>query len=208
MATDNDVYQLTHTSLFDGVQVENVYFYQRGTGISAGAEELANEWYEQVWPTINDFRSDDITSQAISVDNLFDPADTFTIFHSIVGEYGNVEVLPPHDAVSFTLTRENATTRNGGKRMAGVPEGVQVDGIMNDSTWLTHMAELGAKFIAPILGTLAAEWFLPVIVGRIEESTGYRLPESASEAVVNAILDFSFNPDVSTQTSRKFGNGA
>lgn len=208
MATDNAVYQLTHTSQFDGVDVENVYFYQRGTGITAGAQALAEEWYEQVWPTINDFRSDDLTSQAISVDNLFDPTDTYTINHSIVGEYGNVEVLPPHDSISFILTRENATTRNGGKRMAGVPELVQVDGIMNDSTWLTHMAELGAKLIIPILGDLAVEWFLPVIVGRIEEATGYRLPTTLAEATVNAIVDFAFNPDVTTQTSRKFGNGA
>jgi hypothetical protein len=59
-----------------------------------------------------------------------------------------------------------------------------------------------------ILGTLDAEWFFPVIVGRILDGDTYRLPETLGEAVVNAIIDVLFNPDISTQTSRKYGNGA
>ena len=208
MATDNVVYQVTHTSTQDGVEVDNVYFYQRGTGLTVGADALAEEWVEQVFPVVNAPRTDDITSQSVTVINLMDVTDTFTEVMSTVGALGNEAVLPPHDAVNFTLVRENASTRNGSKRMACIREADQEDGVLSGATILGYMADIADQFILPILGTLAVEWFFPVIVGRIAEGDGYRLPATLAEATVNAIVDCVFNPDISTQTSRKFGNGA
>lgn len=208
MATDNVVYELVHQSTQLGVEVDNVYYYQRGTGITANAQALVEEWQEQVLPTITTARGTDVVTQQISARNIFDATDVFILPLSEAGGFGGGDLLPPHDAVNFTLVRENATTRNGSKRMASIQEASQVDGILTDSTFLTAMAALADVFVDVILGTLSAEWFFPVIVGRIPDGDGYRLPETLLEATVNAIIDAVFNPDVSTQTSRKIGNGA
>jgi len=208
MATDNVVYELVHQSTQLGVEVDNVYYYQRGTGITAGAQQLVEEWQEQVLPTITTARGTDVVTQQLSARNLYDATDVFILPMSETGGFGGGDLLPPHDAINFTLTRENSTTRNGSKRIASVPEASQVDGILTDSTFLSAMAALADKFVIPILGTLAVEWFFPVIVGRIADGDGYRLPATLAESTVNAIIDAIFNPDVSTQTSRKYGNGA
>lgn len=209
MATDNDVYQLTHTQQFYGVEVENVYFYQRGTGITIGAQELVEEWIEQVLPDIQAFQVPECVTTAVTAQNLFSVPDTYSAALNSAGTGSSLgEGMPPMVSAGFTLVRHSPITRNGSKRIAGIGEAVQENGIFQGGTPLGLLQDVADAILRTILGGLSIESFFPVIVGRILDGGTYRLPASTSEATVNAVDDVTYNVEVTTQNSRKFGVGS
>lgn len=194
---------------FYGVDVENVYTYQRGTGITAGAQQLAEEWVEQVLPAIQAFQVPECVTTQVYVFDLFEISDSYTIPLNSAGTGTSLgEGMPPYVAAGFLLQRHSAVTRNGAKRIAGIGEAVQENGIFQGGTPLGLLQDVADAIGSAILGVLDAEWFLPVIIKRILDGDSYRMPTTAAEATVNAVDDVVYNVEVTTQNSRKFGVGS
>lgn len=206
MATDNDVFQLVHEYTFLGQSCSNVYFYQRGTGLSVDAQALVDEWVEQVLPSILDMQVAGAVTTRVSAQNLFEITDSGEQLLSLAGAVtgGESEYLPSFISAGFTLARENGSTRNGQKRIGGMREADTTNNVWTGGTFIAKLGAAADAIASTLLGTLSAEWFFPVIVKRILEGEGeYRLPATAAEAIINAVVDCVFDLDVTTQNSRK-----
>lgn len=205
MATDNPVYELIHEYTFLGQQCKNVYFYQRGTGISIGAQFLVDYWVDQVMPDILAMQVSGAVTTRVSARNLFDATDTG---ETLLSEAGDVtgstdQYMPSFVSAGFTLARENASTKNGQKRIGGMSEGYSTNNVWTETAFLALADAAAAALAAVIDGGLGIDSFFPVIVKRIADGDNYRLPATLLEATVNAIVDCLFDLDVTTQNSRK-----
>lgn len=205
MATSNAVFQLTHTYTVLGQECNNVYFYQRETGITASAQALAEEWVEQILPAVLALQVSEAVTSRVSVVDLFDVADTGEVLLSAAGTAGGggSDQMPSFVAAAFILDGETAITKNGAKRIAGMKETKSTNNVWTDSSFLSALGDAAVAMGQEILGTLSAEWFFPVIVKRIPDGDNYRLPATLAEAFINAVVDVLFDLDVTTQNSRK-----
>lgn len=202
-----DVYELVDVQDMAGQEVLNVYFYENNNALNGGATaaDLANAFVEQVLPSIIAIQSDNVTHTEIRVRNLFAPADNHVLAVSEEGVNGT-DTMPTFNAIGYRLVQNNGAIRNGAKRIAGVPEEVSTDGVLTGTTYLEALDTLG-EAMASTLSILLADVFMPVVVGRVLDGGQYRLPESAEEAVLGAIVEAVFNVLVTSQTSRKIGVG-
>lgn len=208
MSTDNDVFELVDQYTVLGQEMNNVYFYQRGASLSFSAQDFAEDWVEEVLPTVLACQPSDVVHTRVATRNLFDVSDTGEVLHTVSGTLtGAGELLPPMLGAGFTLARTNSTTRSGKKRVYVGGEGVQDSGNWQGAI-LTPLANLAAEIASIITVTLVQRWF-PVIVKRILVSVGeYRLPTNATEATVNPVIGGLVSSIVTTQNSRKIGVGS
>jgi len=208
MGSVGDVLQLTDEGEQASQQCLNVYFYRLDTPVVGNAAEmLCASWIDQVLPEIVSWQASDFVHKSVSVKNLFNPSEEFTELMSEPGER-DVDVFPTFNAVGFRLIGDNAAVRDGQKRFAGVPEDSAEDGVFTDTTFLAAMVTLGTAIVAGLPIGLDIDALIPVIVQRIADGDGYRLPTNAGEAVLSEVIDSLFNIDVTSQTSRKPGRGA
>lgn len=205
-----DVYEVIDAQVFGGKDVLNVYFYQ---ALDAGvtADLVGDMWINQVLPDVQNVQGADVSHTEVRVRNLFNLADVAVIPTGVLGTSvaAGVDTMPPHDAIAFKLTRGNASTRHGQKRIAGIPATNQTDGVIDNSTYIVELGELADAMLEQLVDTVGAlgNFALPIIVGRIAEVvlgvTEYRLPENLGELVSASIVDVVVDLFISTQNSRK-----
>jgi len=202
-----DVYELVDVQSHQGQEVLNVYFYQNNNILNGGAtaEDLANEFIEEVLPEIVAIQVVDLIHTEIRVRNLYNAADSHTTAISEAGAIGT-DNFPTFNAVGFRLVQDNGAIRNGAKRIGGIPEDAALDGVITGAPYIAALDTLGDK-LADTLAIIAADVFMPVVVGRILDGGSYRLPDNAGEAVLGAIVEGVFNVLLTSQTSRKIGVG-
>jgi hypothetical protein len=203
-----DVFQLVDEQVQAGQQILNVYFYKQAATTSGnGAEQLVTSWIDQFLNNVLAFQSDDVTHLSVSAKNLFNDTEAYTELISSPG-VGASNVLPTFNAVGFRLIGDNAAVRDGQKRFAGLDESAVQDGVITSSGYVTLLDGLAEALTLGLLVGLAPDVFVPVVVKRILDGTTYRLPENSGEAVLSNVLDALWNPEVTSQTSRKIGRGA
>lgn len=203
-----DVWELVDKSTFNGQEALNVFFYQNtdSTTPPAGSSDLVSQYIATVLPKLVQVQGNNVLHTEISARNLFSPSDNHTESISTAGAVTG-DLMPNFNAFGFKMTQDNGAVKNGAKRFAGVSESAATDGVVTDSATIGALDDL-ATAMGQTLTVGVANVFAPVIIKRILETTGYRLPTSFGEAIIGLVIEVAWNTLLTSQTSRKIGVGA
>lgn len=213
----NDIYEVTDVQTLNSQQVLNVYFYEQRAAFvplaGSTAQALADEWVESVLPAILACQTTDLVHVEVRVRNLFDASDAGIAVAGATGVIIDAAgTLPPFNAFGFQLNTDNAGIRPGSKRLAGVAEFAQNDGVP-DAAILVTLNTAADTMAEPITGGLIIEddIMFPVVVQRVRTGVPgayeYRLPETSGEATVGLIIETLVKMLITSQISRKVGVG-
>jgi hypothetical protein len=206
---NNDVYQVTDKSVFQGQECLNVYFFQERNLLGApDASDMADAYIGQLLPLVLAAQLIDVVHTEVSVRNLFDPSDVHVVAMSEPGDLiAGWQALPIFNAVGFRLVGDNGAVRNGSKRYCGLAEEEQTDGTIDLVGFIAALDDLATKLFDTLLFGVI-EQFVPVVVKRLLVGGEYVLPANLGEAVVSSVIDAVWNPAITSQVSRKVGVGA
>ena len=205
-----DIWEVIDVQDFDGQEVLNVYFYRSDNlgDVGGTAEDLANSWVDNVLPEIADMQNAALTHVSVNVRNLYNDADTFELPISVPGEVTVAgDHLPVFTAVPFRLVHANGAIKPGSKRLAGISEDAQADGVVNVGAYITLLNETADALLASLPHLSVIDVWYPVIVKRILDGGNYRLPENVGEAVFGVLTDVLWDALLTSQVSRKIGVG-
>lgn len=218
-----DVYELVDVQRMSNQAIYNVYHYEQTAAVVGqsvtSAQLLTEAFRDMVLPNVAGIQTDDIVHVELRGRNLFNAADNFTLAISQPGTVTGAIVgatndsLPTFNQASFTLPSENGAVRDGHKRIAGMSEGNQTDGVLNANTFSTfqQVADAMELVIKPTALTGVGDLFTPVIVKRVRSGSAgayqYRLPENVGEKVVATIAEVLFDVLLGHQISRDIGRG-
>lgn len=202
----NDLYQLTSVQTYLGQQVLNVFVYKCvGIGTSTDLPgSLRDVFRTFIRDFCNAIQSDQLEYVGQVIVNLDDDAEFGVFSDSTLGADGG-DGLPPYACYSFRLNRTTRAVRNGQKRIGGVPETRQANGVPTAAalTQLNLIAgSLGTILVEPITGAS----FEPRILHRATIAGvggATATTPRADYAISNAVFT-----GISTQNTRKFGHGA
>lgn len=167
MPTGN-LYLLTTICQFSGQDMLNMFHYLQVSG-SGDAGDLIEAFEGDVVPAIRNLMATQAYFYAVKAEDKADPTD---FDFDLVGAAGlrSGEVMPPHDAVSFTYLANRNDCRGGGKRIGGYPE------VFNSSGYL---APFGNPYVAAAevafesnISNVNGVW-RPVIYGKRYGTPGY-----------------------------------
>lgn len=213
MAT-GDIYEvLARQSVVGGSEEFLNVFHFRQSSAEGSSADLANTIQTQLMPPILFIQSPKIQWLGLSTRNLF-TVDDFTenTFDpgDVIGTSSSGDMLPVFNAVTFRLVRTNREIRNGFKRFVGIPESVQVDGLITDEGYIDNLNALSSALSEPINDVSLDGTYDLVVVKRIldpdptpsGEKPRYRLPTSSGEAVYSDPSRVLVNLFVRHQVSR------
>lgn len=214
-----DVYEVTHVQSLFEQEVNNVYFYQERsvfvTTYPTVSQLVAERFVAQILPKVNAVQTADLKNVSIRVRNLFNAADSFELIISGTGSIASVnQTMPAFNAFGFTLAGDTAAVKPGAKRIAGVDEAFNQNGVFNGTAMqIGFFTALADTFKEPLTVGLIIQGdvFYPVLVKRVRSGTKgnytYKLPTDLLSTVVSTIITTSFNLLITSQTSRKVGIG-
>lgn len=208
----NDVYQVTLNQLHTPTneRVTTVWFFNQ-VEILGGAAALFTAFTASggIMDLMNDLQSTQIANESCKVSNLFSLTDFYEGALAGSGIY-ETEMLPLFCALNFSLKVDTRGVRPGSKRVPGIPNSAETDGLITLSTYVTAINALKAAMVADVGGG-GTGVFDPIVVKRIYEPATedkkayYRLPQGAEELNFGHITAALVNMQVSHQVSR--GNG-
>lgn len=188
-------YQLIDFQTYVGNDILNVYYYRQVAGTHTAAVELVDLFVSSVLPFITAVQHEAVTHISIGAKNLDVPTD-FNLTPLVTGNVGQVtgQGLPPFVAWAFRLVRTQTDIHNGAKRIVGVAEGWQANGVA-DSTVVSALNDLAEAM------ALTLDNFEPRIMRKLLDSEGHLIgyedfPMGAGQYV-----------RISSQNTRKFGRG-
>lgn len=202
------ILRFTMFQRLSGQQVLNVD-YRRYVDVGGSGNTYQELWDEYALRMSNDIGPVQATAlqyERLLIENMSNGIEFLDAAYVDTGLNAS-PTLPSSVAIGVKQLRETKVTRNGSKRIAGVPEG-QVSG--NDVSFSAGViAAVEAFYGAAMLigdGTAVNDALLePVIVGRTLDGSGvYQIDLSKINPVVGAV----FRTTVSTQNTRKPGSGA
>ena len=194
-----DVVELTlHGTVLGQVNL-NVFAYQQTAGVGTdGAGGLATSFIATVVPAMQAIVTDNTGYQSVSWRSLHGTfAEGNTALGTTVGSR-SAPALPPYACWAFRLLRTNSDSRGGYKRIAGIAESDQDNGVYTGSiiTPLTAMATT----LHLSLSTTGGNTWIPVVPSFILNGSPRAVP------LFNPVAGAIFQR-ISTQNSRKFGHG-
>lgn len=206
----SDCYMVRDIQDFFGEQMLNVYFYQ-DLLLASTAENVVDSFVADVLPKVLDIQNGSIKHVLVDAVNLGDPGNFYEEIHDDVGTYSG-DMLPPFNAINYSLRLNSRLLRPGSKRYAGVNESVQINGLLTDATYLTKVEALRVQQSAILLSGVLST-FQPIVVKRVkynpdpldETHFAYRLPQTDEEFVFGNVIDALTTTHVSHQVSRKVG---
>src|SRR6476469_1916359 len=139
-----DMYVLDLKQSFLGQPLHNIFTYEASGTASSFA--LCQAFIDQVLTAVlRPIQCSQIVSVSVAAYNLGIPEDIFEI---TVGANGGItaEMLPVFNAINFTFKSGSRGIRPGSKRIAGIPETVQLDGTINDASYITALNALRVQF--------------------------------------------------------------
>lgn len=205
----NTIYQLRHVQQFGtgGKMLENVYFFNHTAGLGV-AIDLAQDFQNIMLPLVHALQSNVVVDKSIDVINLGNLGDFYSTPVIDSGDH-DAQSLPPYAAVGFTQKLDTRAVRKGSKRISGVPEFAQSNGVITDGGYITAMNNLRAQL--QIAMTSVSDTWLPVVLKRVKTAVEgtvpqqykYRLPRTDGELVVGNVVTCLTSPALTHQTSRE-----
>ena len=205
----NTLYQLRMKQEWGtgGKPLESVYFFDHTAG-SGDWADLAAAFGASYVPAVNDLQATVVKNASLDVINLGEPTDFG--FLPVVGAGTFVgEVLPPFNAISYTLKVNTRAVAKGSKRISGIPEAVQNFGVISDAGYLADMEVLRLILSQELVD--GGNTWLPVIVKRIKESIvgtvppqfTYRLPTTGDTLTLGEVVAVLTTANIKHQVSRE-----
>lgn len=202
-----DIYVLDHQQSFNSEPLHNLYTFDSGG--DGTAVNLVDAFIEDVLPLVQNMQCAQIVTDSIYAYSLGNLADLAEQTIGTPGGLASQEMLPVFNALNFTLKPTSRAVRPGSKRIAGIPETVQVDGRITGTTYLSIMELLRLGLAEPISDDDTI-FFTPVIVKRVKYEVpdsdpvrfAYRYPETDEELVASTLRNVTTTPKVSHQVSR------
>lgn len=206
----SDCYMLRDIQKFNGELFMNVFFYQ-DLLLASTAENVVDSYQTDVIPKVIAMQQSSCDHIKIDAVNLADPSNFFeddTVFEGT--ESG--DTLPLFNSVTFGLRLNSRALRPGSKRISGIGEAAQANGLITSSGFLsvmeTYRIQMKTILLSGVLST-----FQPIVVKRVPYTvegsdparTAYRLPLTDEEFVFGNVVDCLTTTRVTHQTSR--GNG-
>lgn len=213
-----DVYEVVCEQLYGTSTILNVFYYEQiaivvpGAGFTV-AGLLAEQWDEQVGSAIRAMQNVDVVHNEVRCRNLFDASDAGSFPVSEAGGASEAEGMGPFVAMGWALNGDNPAVKNGAKRIVGVGESWQTDGILTNGAILAALEAVGTALEANVTAgdVIPTDTWAPVIVKRVRSgspgSYEYRLPASRGETVLSRIASALLNVVLTSQVSRKYGRG-
>lgn len=157
--------QLEYTHM--AVSCLNVFHYEQvdTTTFDVSGTEMAQQFYLQVFPSIQDICSDNLTFNSIKGYRMSLANPSFgEVPLSVTGDLTSTEDYPPFVTIGFMSPRLDFTQRNGYKRFSGQRE-------EDYSNWIstsTHYAllEACATALSASIGFTASRLVQPCIIKR------------------------------------------
>lgn len=219
MAT-NDIYELIDFQTYFGQEIENVYHFRRTTATFVDtvnpnvAATFLDSWVSKNLPDIVPLQSSDILHTRVTCRNLFDDADAWDRAINVSGtaNVGATDDLPAFVCYGFDLGTNGLIVRDGKKRIAGVIESAQSEGIVTNPTFLIKLQTCadrmlkGVRFSADSpVNMIGAPTVVKRVRGGAPGGYTYRLPANQSESVWADIGSAVFKFLLTSQVSRKVG---
>lgn len=209
----NDLYRVTFIQSYGlaGPEVRNVWYYEQILpGDPEGANELLNLFNFYVVPLMEDVQNEAIRYHNLLVENIIPGFDYSSLGYTPATQGGSRtgNCLPPTDCWSFRFNRESTASRHGQKRIAGVSEADQSNGVAETGI----VGALNALATGMQVNLVSAGPNTTAYEPRIFRAgrPGYTIPEKVVPAKLQA--DFPVGTvqyvTIGTQNSRKFGHGS
>lgn len=176
-------------------QTINRFFYH-STSFTDPISDLIDEFDANVVAYLTSFMNQNAAFLQIQAQTVQNGSSFGSKNISEVGA-GTGDCLPPFVSWDFTLVRGGALERNGYKRIAGVGEGAQVNGIPTSGILAVINAGVGALF--GDLATTGDTWS-PVI----RRTRVNKVPVIPPQYFSVSSVQFS---KIGSQNSRKYGHG-
>lgn len=206
-----EIVRITDRQTLFGQEVLNVYWYEMATDFGgATALEIAENWWTAMGTYIRAVQHTALNHVSITAESIDGSMDFATYTIPAGGENGAIgtgDCMPPFTTFSITLVPENRSVRPGGKRIAGVPEGVVATGGVVDSGVMADLIILADEMADQLNFLLALDAYVPVIVGFPHPVSPTGRPARLSRVEVR-VASGSVSPYVSTQNTRKYGRGS
>lgn len=205
MVAAGTVLQVNLRGTFMQQKIQNVFHFRLVAAADDGyMSAFANGFWQHIkvqWRAVTPLSAKliytDVTVEALGGSN---PFGQYTI--PVAEQQGTRATatlfMPPFNAANITFNVSNRNVRPGSKRIAGLVEEDQADGVLNDSL-IGLYNTLAVKLIDDVTVADPAMSGIFVIYGRENNNR----PTPVSEPVVG----YKTSPNVSSQNSRKFGRG-
>ena len=201
-ANTGDLLQVTDFQSYLGEVCLNVYYYRWFSAPALGTEYLEAIWDEvrsEVIDQVVKLQVEQVVHTNLQVKNLSNGVDFYEDDPVRTGliDAPDSEILPSYVALGFKLIRDSLVTRNGSKRVVGVPEG-NVSGNTYVGAGI-DIEDVENAFVAQLevgIVTVAA----PVIVKR-------PIPTPAGTSYLYSSVNGCAFTGMSTQNTRKAGRG-
>lgn len=196
------LFSLKLFSEFLGESMLNRFWYQAGVSpdtidvlalIPAFTAMVSNEWEAVV--------SDDWTAVTVECDEVTSSQNFYTGNSNIGPGLITGDTLGPNVAYSFRLNRATKATRSGWKRIAGVAESSQIDGVAATAQMILNDA-FAAVLDNPL--TVGIDAIYPVIVRKTYTGDPPVLNDP-TDWIYNIISGVSAKENLTTQNTRKYG---
>lgn len=208
-----DPFELRLTYKYEEQVMNNVFFYEYRNLIdnlgTPHSQIIAEQWYDQVFPSIKNVFPTNVTFTDISVRCLVDEDDAYELPVNEIGAASWADRLPRHDTVGFTLNGEYKRTRKGSKRLGILNESVVTNGVITLVSTVGNLTTIAVRLALPLTTSFifTQSTYYPVIVKRVKEGTApevtYRLPMTRIEVILNTIVSVGFSLLMTTQNTRK-----
>jgi len=186
-----------------GQTINNIFRFENV--VADGTAELLWDLFEaQVIPRILAVTSDSMTYTDVEIEAIESPTDFYTTSFSYPGILGSGEDMPPFTAWAFKLNPNRLDRKGGSKRFAGIREPYQENGV-NSGGIQSELDDLAIVLGKRLISGLVA--YIPTLYSKrcVKDSETHRCTNFFIEdftRVTSAVYDA-----ISTQNTRKFGNG-
>lgn len=196
-----DIISIKDNQVLSGQSLMNVYYYRVKTLIVEGEDylgDIAQVFWDAVGGSLREVQHGELTHNNLLVENVTNGLEfaTYPVLEN--GSVGSGHCMASFDAYSLKLNRATKLTRNGSKRIAGVPEVAQNNSVIGGD-FQALLDILCVALREPIFAEIpgVSEWLLdPVIIGRNPDGT-------LDLTRVNDIQSVTYKTRITSQVSRK-----
>lgn len=149
------IIKLTHVQTYLGETMNNRYFYFTPTAVTVPIlDDLMDRFEFLIVPLVLNLQSAGVSN--VRLDSNEVGGINFSVLN-LTGAGGVTgEASPSWNALSFILSRTNASTKSGGKRIGGLSESILVNNsVFPDPTYAGFIQDYADAMSLQITGTLA-----------------------------------------------------